>query len=152
MLSYHAYMHIHMSPTLLALKYLMPKAHAKMVHRAYVFLSALHFWISGGSAAADKVTRHSHLQLQCSHLLTLTHSATLSHLAWSPKPRGSKYTIFEVCGPKHHTLNGFWDKSPYILGTWTLWETKAQCKSKTAPRPRPKFDQRLHSERSLRVS
>ena len=36
-------------------------------------------------------------------------------------PRGSKYTVFEDSGPKNHTLNGFWDQSPYKLGTWPLW-------------------------------
>ena len=29
-----------------------------------------------------------------------------------PIPRGSKYPIFEVSGPKTHTLTGFGDQSP----------------------------------------
>ena len=36
-------------------------------------------------------------------------------------PRGSKYPMFKVSGPKNHVLNGFWDQSPQILGTCTLW-------------------------------
>ena len=36
-------------------------------------------------------------------------------------PRGSKYPIFEVSGPQNHTLNGFWNQKPQMLGTWTLW-------------------------------
>ena len=36
-------------------------------------------------------------------------------------PRGSKYPIFKDFGSKNHTLNGVRDRSPYILGTWTLW-------------------------------
>ena len=36
-------------------------------------------------------------------------------------PRGSKYPLFQDSGSKCHTLNGFWDQSPYMLGTWTLW-------------------------------
>ena len=36
-------------------------------------------------------------------------------------PRGSKYPILKDSGPKIHTLNGFWDQGPYVLGTWTLW-------------------------------
>ena len=35
--------------------------------------------------------------------------------------RGSKYQIFKDSGSKSHTPNGFWDQSPGILGTWTLW-------------------------------
>ena len=37
-------------------------------------------------------------------------------------PRGSKYPIFEVSRPQNHTINGFWDERPQILGTWTLWD------------------------------
>ena len=36
-------------------------------------------------------------------------------------PSGSMYPIFEVLGSKSHTLNGFGDQKPLILGTWTLW-------------------------------
>ena len=35
--------------------------------------------------------------------------------------RGSKDPIFQLSGPKNHTLNGFWSQSPSILGTWTFW-------------------------------
>ena len=35
-------------------------------------------------------------------------------------PRGSEYPIFKDSGPKYHTLNGIWDQSAEILGTWTL--------------------------------
>ena len=35
-------------------------------------------------------------------------------------PRASKYPLFGVSGPKHPTLNGLWDPSPSILGTWSL--------------------------------
>ena len=31
-----------------------------------------------------------------------------------------EYPKFKVYGPKNHTLNGVWDQSPQILGTWTL--------------------------------
>ena len=31
-------------------------------------------------------------------------------------PRGSKYQIFNVSGPKSHTLSGIWGQSPKILG------------------------------------
>ena len=36
-------------------------------------------------------------------------------------PRGSKYPISKDSDPKNHTLNGFWEQSPGILGTWALW-------------------------------
>ena len=36
------------------------------------------------------------------------------------EPRGSKYPIFKDSGPKHHTLKGFWDQSPYILSIWNF--------------------------------
>ena len=36
--------------------------------------------------------------------------------------RGSKYQIFEASGSNNHTLSGFWDQGPEMLGTWTLWE------------------------------
>ena len=39
------------------------------------------------------------------------------------RPRGSKYPIFADPDPQNHALNGFWDKSPQILGTGTLWES-----------------------------
>ena len=39
---------------------------------------------------------------------------------WAPF-QGSKYPRFEVSGSKNHSLNGFWDQRPSILGTWTLW-------------------------------
>ena len=29
--------------------------------------------------------------------------------------------MFEDSGSKKHTLNGLWDQSPKILGTWILW-------------------------------
>ena len=29
--------------------------------------------------------------------------------------------IFKHSGSKSHTLNGFWNRRPQILGTWTLW-------------------------------
>ena len=35
-----------------------------------------------------------------------------------PYPSRSKYPIFEVSGPNNHTLNGFWDQRPEVLGTW----------------------------------
>ena len=38
--------------------------------------------------------------------------------------RGSNYPIFEVSGSQNPTLNGIWDQSPEILGTWTLWVVK----------------------------
>ena len=37
-----------------------------------------------------------------------------------PTPRGSKYPRFKDSGPKNHSLNGIWNQSPEILGTWTL--------------------------------
>ena len=36
-------------------------------------------------------------------------------------PRGSKYPMFEASGSKNHTVNGFGDQGPYVLGTWPLW-------------------------------
>ena len=39
-------------------------------------------------------------------------------------PEGSKYPILKDSGPKSHLGYGFWDQSPSILGTWTLWVCK----------------------------
>ena len=39
----------------------------------------------------------------------------------SQAPSTSKYPIFGDSGSKNHALNGMWDQSPSILGTWTLW-------------------------------
>ena len=40
------------------------------------------------------------------------------------QPRGFRYPIcIRILVPQNHALNGFWDQSPYILGTWTLWPT-----------------------------
>ena len=35
--------------------------------------------------------------------------------------RGSRYPMFQVSGSQNNILNGIWDQSPEILGTWTLW-------------------------------
>ena len=36
-------------------------------------------------------------------------------------PEVSKYPTFKDSDPKNHILNGFWDQSPSIANTWTLW-------------------------------
>ena len=35
-------------------------------------------------------------------------------------PRRSKYPLFKDSSPVNHTLHGFLDQKPQILGTWTL--------------------------------
>ena len=51
-----------------------------------------------------------------------------SHSRKEPFPRGSEIPIFEVPCCKKHTLNGFWDPSSEILGTWTLWEKEPRLR------------------------
>ena len=38
-----------------------------------------------------------------------------------PEGPESKSPIFKDSAPKNHAVNGFWDQSPFIFGTWTLW-------------------------------
>ena len=60
----------------------------------------------------------------------------------SVQPIGSKYQIRTVSGSNNHTIyhSCFWDHSPEILGTWTLWATLRSgpiWASRTAPGPLP---------------
>ena len=59
--------------------------------------------------------------------------------ATSSSPRGSKYPIFKDSGPKNHTLDGFWDQRPQILGTWTL-KDPPELRKVLHPCPRPLED------------
>ena len=56
----------------------------------------------------------------------LSSSALVSGRSCHQNPRGSKYPIFEDCGPKCHSRSVFWAQKPQILGTWTLWECQSQ--------------------------
>ena len=52
-------------------------------------------------------------------------------------PRGSKYPIFKAFGPRIHTLNSFWEQSPLIFGTWTLWVCLAWVLNAVYTQPLP---------------
>ena len=50
--------------------------------------------------------------------------ASVGHICWTcldTYPYGSKCPDSRVSGPKSHSKYGFWDLTPYYVGTRTLW-------------------------------